>query len=239
MIMALLYGKLARYYDLTYRVKVKDYGKEAALVASTAGKYGKSPGKKLLDVACGTGNHLVFLRKKFDVTGLDLSREMLAIARRKLPQVRFVQGDMRKFRLGERFDVMTCMFSSINYMVRWKDLEKTLRNFHRHLEKGGVAIIECFTRDIWKDGMRPRIDVVRGKGLDYVRVGTSTRKGSRARLYFTQLIREKGRVFAGTESHDIGLFFEKDILRLAKRLGFSFAKAARSPEKRSLFILRK
>ena len=57
----MMYKELAKYYDLIYLSK--DYKKESQQLMRIIKKYKKSEGKKLLDVACGTGGHLKFLEK--------------------------------------------------------------------------------------------------------------------------------------------------------------------------------
>ena len=78
----LLYKKLAKYYDLVY--SWKDYKKEANKIRKLIKKYKKSEGKGLLDVACGTGGHLKFLKSNFSCTGIDINDEMLKIAKKKV-----------------------------------------------------------------------------------------------------------------------------------------------------------
>ena len=109
----LLYGKLARYYDkLNSQV---DYKRESNFILELLEKK-NLPRKSLLDVGCGTGNHLVHLKEKFEVIiGIDINEEMLQIARKKLPGIDFLKGDMRKFSLNRLFDSIICMFGVITY----------------------------------------------------------------------------------------------------------------------------
>jgi len=97
----MLYGRFARYYDLIY--SGKDYERETRIIMDLVKRAGVK-GRDLLDVGCGTGRHAVLLSEKgFKVTGIDLSPEMLKIARRRSKKVRFLQGDMRTFDLGKEF----------------------------------------------------------------------------------------------------------------------------------------
>ena len=61
----------------------------------------------LLDVGCGTGRHLEYLRSHYEVAGVDISEQLLAQARKRLPGVPLYLGDLRSFDLGRRFDVVT------------------------------------------------------------------------------------------------------------------------------------
>jgi ubiquinone/menaquinone biosynthesis C-methylase UbiE len=145
------YSKLAKIYDALY--SFKNYEAEARRLHEIIGAKKTSPGNALLDVACGTGNHLSFLRRNYSVEGIDLTPEMLEVARSRLPELTFHQGDMRSFDLGRRFDVVTCLFSSIGYMKTVRDLRAAVINMTRHLHPGGVLIIEPWlTEETWKPG---------------------------------------------------------------------------------------
>lgn len=136
----LMFHRLAEHYDSL--VASKDYRIESQKLELLAHRLGRSGGKSWLDVACGTGRHLEFLRRTHRVTGVDVSPEMLRVARRRLPRTRFVLGDMRTFDLKESFDVVSCLYSAIGHLRTEHDLRSALRNFARHLRPGGVAIIE-------------------------------------------------------------------------------------------------
>ena len=101
--------------------------------------------KSILEIACGTGNVLVPLSKHYDVTGLDLSPKMLDIARAKLPNVPFVQADMTEFELGKKFDVVLCIFDSINHLVDFAQWEATFDRVKAHLNDSGIFIVDINT----------------------------------------------------------------------------------------------
>src|SRR5580704_6923916 len=145
------YSKLAKIYDALY--SFKNYEAEARRLHEIISAKKTSPDNALLDVACGTGNHLSFLRRNYSVEGIDLTPEMLEVARSRLPELTFHQGDMRTFDLGRRFDVVTCLFSSIGYMKSPLDLRAAIINMARHLQPGGVLIIEPWlTEQTWQPG---------------------------------------------------------------------------------------
>src|SRR5207302_1516830 len=102
-------------YDLVYAAAGKDYAAEAAQAAALIRE--RAPAAlTLLDVACGTGEHLRHLAGSFAVEGVDADPAMLAEAHRKLPQTPLHEGDMRTLQLGRRFDAVTCLFSSVGYL---------------------------------------------------------------------------------------------------------------------------
>jgi len=145
------YSKLAKIYDALYGFK--NYEAEAKRLHEIIAEKKTSPGNALLDVACGTGTHLSFLRKYYAVEGIDYTPEMLEVARARHPEITFHEGDMRTFDLARRFDVVTCLFSSIGYMKNVRDLRAAVINMTRHLNPGGVLIIEPWlTEESWKPG---------------------------------------------------------------------------------------
>jgi SAM-dependent methyltransferase len=110
-----MFDRTAHLYDLLY--SFKDYEAEsAALVALIRGR--NPSASSLLDVACGTGRHLELLRPAFpDVAGVDLEPGLLEVARARLPEVSLSLADMRTFDLGRAFDAVTCLFSSVGYLM--------------------------------------------------------------------------------------------------------------------------
>jgi ubiquinone/menaquinone biosynthesis C-methylase UbiE len=199
----LMFGEMARYYDLLYGAK--DYRTESRKLVALARRYGRSAGRSWLDVACGTGRHLEFLRRQYSVVGVDRSPQMLRVARKRLPGVRLVRGDMRSFRLGARFDVLSCLFSAIGHLTSEDDLRRTFENFSDHLEPGGVMIVEPWIDPA--DFVPGTIHAVtyRTPELIVVRVAFSARRGNRTRIRYHYLVAERGRGIRHFQELDIGL----------------------------------
>jgi len=134
-------GLHARFYDLIYADK--PYGAEAQFVVDQL-LQGGVEGRALLDVACGSGRHARELQALgFDVTGVDYSPDLLAMARERSGGIEFVEQDMRELDLGaRRFAAATCLFDSIGYPQTDEGVIATLRGIGRHLARAGVAAIE-------------------------------------------------------------------------------------------------
>jgi SAM-dependent methyltransferase len=96
----------------------------------------------VLELACGTGSILAQLRGDFDVAGVDLSPEMLEIARQKLPDVELVLGDMRTIRLGRTFDAVLCLYDAVNHLLELGDWERVFDTAVAHLRPGGVFVFD-------------------------------------------------------------------------------------------------
>jgi SAM-dependent methyltransferase len=132
--------KLARFYDSAMGDRT-----EMATWIHRLIHHHKPKARTLLELACGTGAILKILANSYDVVGLDLSPRMLSIARKKLPHVRFHRKDMVKFDLGKRFDVVICVFDSINHVLKFTDWQRVFRNAARHLQEDGLFLFDINT----------------------------------------------------------------------------------------------
>ncbi|HZY70420.1 MAG TPA: class I SAM-dependent methyltransferase [Thermoplasmata archaeon] len=200
---SLMFHRLAGYYDVLYGGR--DYAGESRTLESLARRWGRSSGHDWLDVACGTGRHLSFLRRHYSVAGVDLSREMLRAARRRLPGVRLVAGDMRNFRLKASFDVVSCLFSAVGHLRSERDLGATFANFTRHLKPGGVAIVEP-----WIDPADFLVGSVHltthdDPELKIARMAFSGRRGNHTVVRYHYLVGRRGRGVQHLEEVDVGL----------------------------------
>jgi SAM-dependent methyltransferase len=157
-------------YDLEYASK--DYAGESATIARIV-RERNAGARTLLDVACGTGKHLEQLRHEFDCEGVDLDEGLLEIARTRLPDVELRPGDMRTLDLGRTFDAVTCLFSAIGFVGGPEGLEAAAQAFARHLEPGGVLLVEpWFAPGEWIPNRPWAISGV-GDGMAFARVNVS------------------------------------------------------------------
>jgi ubiquinone/menaquinone biosynthesis C-methylase UbiE len=134
-----MFVKSAAFYDAIY--SFKDYAAASArlheLISDRLVK-----ADTLLDVGCGTGKHLQHLQQHYQVAGLDISPELLAMARENCPDVPFYQADMVDFALDRNFDVIICLFSAIAYVKTLDRLYEAIATMSRHLQPGGLLIVE-------------------------------------------------------------------------------------------------
>ena len=133
------YSKLVKYYDLLHNEK--DYRKEAEYFTKLILTYKTTKENKLLDLACGTGEHIKYLKQHFNCEGLDISEEMIFIAQQKNTDLKFYIGDMATFNLNKKFDVITLLFNSIGYLNK-KKIELLFKQVSKHLNTGGIFLIE-------------------------------------------------------------------------------------------------
>jgi SAM-dependent methyltransferase len=102
--------------------------------------------RTLLELGCGTGAILKELWTHYEVAGVDLSEAMLEIAANKVPGVPLFRGDMTKISLRERFDVVLCVYDSINHLLRFDEWRAVFERAHEHLNEDGVFIFDINTK---------------------------------------------------------------------------------------------
>jgi SAM-dependent methyltransferase len=137
----------ANHYDYFY--KDKNYQSECDLIENCFLRYGKSKVHTILDVGCGTGNHSIPLTDRgYQVIGVDISSEMLKIAREKIkPDAAspvFIEGDTRTLCLNKKFDAALMMFAVLGYQYKNDDLLASLHVIRDHLSENGLFIF-----DVW------------------------------------------------------------------------------------------
>jgi len=107
----------------------------------------------VLDLCCGTGRHSIILRQKgWNMVGLDLSKNLLAIAKRRMKKegVKFpiVRADMRRFPFREQvFDAVVCMFTSFGYLPSESEDIKSFEEVRRTLRQGGKFLLDLANRE--------------------------------------------------------------------------------------------
>lgn len=204
-----MFSQSAELYDRIY--SWKDYPAEAARVREMVMAAGGRGEGTLLDVACGTGLHLVSLREHYAAEGIDLDDGLLEVARRRLPDVPLHRADMRDFDLGRRFDVVTCLFSAIGYVLTVDALHAAIGCMARHLEPGGALVVEpwfepdAFHRD------HARVSTYEEPGLSIARMSHSSAEGTISVLAFEYLIGRPEGITRASERHEMGLFTREQM----------------------------
>jgi len=131
-------------------------GREVDFVAQVCGL---TPGARLLDAGCGAGRHAVeFARRGFMTTGVDLSEEVLALARVRAQgasAVTFVHGDLRTLTFAREFEAAVLLDSTLGLHEDGETVE-ILRRLSASLVPGGRLVVEVLNRDFVLDEMPAR-----------------------------------------------------------------------------------
>ena len=106
--------------------------------------------KDILDLACGEGTFAVIMANRgCKVTGVDRSGQMLEFARQKATaanaEVEFIPGDITNLQFDKQFDLVTCWFDSLNYLLTETDLQAAFSGAARALRKGGLFVFDMNT----------------------------------------------------------------------------------------------
>ena len=101
--------------------------------------------RSVLELACGTGALMKQLSRHYEVTGLDKSSVMLALAHHKFRHIKLHQMDMVDFKVADKFDVIICMNDTINHLLKFSAWKKLFASVARHLNSGGIFIFDINT----------------------------------------------------------------------------------------------
>jgi SAM-dependent methyltransferase len=134
------YERFSSFYDAV----MDDPGPRADQVTTWIDRY-LPHASSLLELGCGTGSILARMPSTLSLTGLDRSPEMLAVARGKVPTARLVEVDMTSFSLEESFDVVVCVFDSLNHLLSFADWQSMFDSVHQHLSQDGLFIFDVNT----------------------------------------------------------------------------------------------
>jgi SAM-dependent methyltransferase len=205
------FKNISNYYDALY-VNDEEYSREAAKVKELLEKHGVREHADLLILACGTGGHVPYFKEDFGVSGLDLSEDMLDLARKKFPGIPFHSGDMIDFRLDTVFDAVICMYGSIGFVKTADNLRAAMGRIAAHLRPGGVALItpwgtqEQFEDLIVVDAIdRPELKIARMEQVCLKEPGV-------VEVTFHHLLGAGDRVTYHKQSIEIGLFSREEYL---------------------------
>ena len=213
-----LYKKYAQYYDRIY--EKMDLQKEVEFIKWAVKQHQNSTGNRLLDVACGTGRHAQKLIDSFQIMGVDINPDMLQVAREKLPDVEFTIGDMKKLNLEDKFDVIICMFSAMNYNTSLEEFKKTLQNFYRHLNGGGVLIFDYgINQENWIEGL-VSLDTVVDDDFKLARICQSHLDDGIFNADFVFLTKENGKLDFDIDQHRLGVFKIEEVIDSLAEIGF-------------------
>jgi SAM-dependent methyltransferase len=213
------YTRRPELYDLEY--SIKDYAAESTTIARIVRE--RNPAARtLLDIACGTGKHLEHLRHEFACEGVDLDDGLLEIAWTRVPDVELRQADMRTLDLGRTFDAVTCLFSAIGFVGSPEGLAAAAQAFARHLEPGGVLLVEPWIEPHAWIPNRPHVLAGESDGLALGRVTLSGLRDERISTTEMHYVAATADGFEEwVEHHELYLFTRGEMRAAFEGAGFS------------------
>jgi SAM-dependent methyltransferase len=229
-----VFGLYSRYYDLLY--KDKDYQAEAGHIHKLIQKYGPDT-KTVIDMGCGTGRHDFLLAEYgYNVTGIDMSKEMLDAARSRLlqsknRQLRFFEGDIRDIRLNEKFDAAISLFHVVSYQITNKDIEAAFATARAHLKSCGIFIFDCwYGPAVLTDRPAVRIKRLEDDSVSITRIAEPVihPNENRVDVNYHVLIIDKTTKMAEElkETHKMRYLFKPEIDFFLKKTGLDILESA-------------
>jgi SAM-dependent methyltransferase len=134
------YNNIAEIYDKLNNNPEKFY----SVIRSNIERF-KSDVRRVLEIACGTGNIIGRMKNVYECYGLDVSTEMIKIAKQKFNSIQFSVQDMRDFSYKKKFDVIFCVFDSINHLLKMTDWMKFFDSVRKNLVNKGLFIFDANT----------------------------------------------------------------------------------------------
>lgn len=223
-------------YDELYRDK--DYAGECDLLEEAFRRCGTGAIRTIVDFGCGTGNHAIPLALRgYRVTGMDVSAEMLGVARRKsgvsAVDVEWRQGDIREAPAGGPFDAGLFMFAVLGYLRRNEDVMAALGNARRQIRHGGLLVF-----DVWygpavlaiKPSDRVKISSIPGgKVVRTVTPTLDTRQHlCEMRYHVWRLVGDRVEA-ESEESHVVRYFFPMELELMLTQAGFALTSLTAFP----------
>jgi len=216
------------YADLSWAHPIisppENYEKEGEVFSKTISAHSRIPIEAVLNLGSGGGNHDFCLRRRFQVTGVDLSPDMIEHASSLNPGTRYHEGDIRTVRLEpESFDAVVC-FDSIAYMLSRQDLTAAFETAFFHLKPGGVFLTfteldpEHFTQNRIQHSVHRRGDteiVLLENEYDPDPTDTTVE------CAYVYIIRESGKLRVETDVHLFGMFPNRTWVECLETAGFA------------------
>ena len=217
------YRQIAPIYDIL--MSDVDYKSWAEYILKLLERAGAKPGQSLLDLACGTGAmSLLLARAGYQTSGMDLSPEMLKVARQETVDqglaLEFFQGDIRTFKTESNYNVITCFFDSINYLLTPEDVAACFASVHRALEPGGAFVFDVNTihalSQFWGNNTEMRDD----QGVISVWSNRYLPASNSSELTLTAFVPRGGLYEKMAEHHTERAYPLEDLTRALKYSGF-------------------
>lgn len=214
------------YYDALY--KSKNYKKEVEYILNRIKKLYQNKKINILDLGCGTGQHLKILSQKgHTITGVDISNEMLKSIK-KNKKITLIKSNIINFKTNKKnkFDMVICMFHVINYLKNQNQLKKLFEVVNFNLKKHGEFIFETYdTKGVNHHLPEIRMKKIYNKKFELVRLALPIRyfNLSKTVINYKFFYKNKNshtwRNFS--ETHSMRDFSKKEILSLSKKFNFT------------------
>jgi SAM-dependent methyltransferase len=214
-----------RYYEIAFDMNRKQ---EVDFLVHAFRTYARRPIRTVLDIACGTGPHLIRLAERgYRMSGLDLSPENIDFLRQRAAgkgfDVGLHVGDMTEFRLPRTVDAAICMQDSQGHLLTNEAILGHLRSTARAIKKGGLYVFDRYMCSSWTDPAR-RWSWTRQRGNATVRATFEALKDLNpvTQTFFEDMeleVHENGTRRLYRQRHASRMVFPQELRTLVQRAG--------------------
>jgi SAM-dependent methyltransferase len=232
--MSNLYGNLSEVYEAMYQSFI-NYDEEFSFYNDLLQKYNC---KNVLEIGCGTGNLADrFVKGNIEYTGLDMSGDMLSIAKKNHTGCNFIQGDMRNFNLAKKTDAAIITGRTISYLVLDEDVLAAFSSIHKNLNRPGIICFDCIDAAKFIPLIKPEEKIVHKaefKNKKYHRESfwsvNDSHKGAFDWASFYYEEDDSGQLQKIGEDHSIiRAFYKEDITGFLQNTGFEIKEIIERP----------
>ena len=224
------YKEYSYIYDNIY--SNKNYKKEFDFILKYLKRFSPKS-KTILDLGCGTGSYTQFFAKKnYQITGVDISKSMIDIAKKKIrnkKNVSFIVKDIRKLKLKKKFDIVVSLFDVLSFLKYKNDANTFFKNLNLHLKKNGIAIFDFWSQSA-VEKLKPlkRTKIIKNNGFKYIKSSNPVwfKEKKIIKVHFSiKIVNKKDKVMKNLQGkHYMKYYNTKYIEKLAKKNKFKIMK---------------
>jgi len=222
------YQRLAKYYDLIY--DYKDYEKETDFIEKIFKKFSLFKPRRILDLGCGTGGHIIPLTKRgYVCVGVDLSKAMIRLAKEKavaqrLKNLEFKVASMHDFKVPGSFDGVISMSSAICFLHTYKYFRAALEKIRFCLKEGGLLIFDFWNGLVVINQYSPtKVALRRRKNIELVRISETKldflKQQAKVKIK-VNIIKDKRLIDDFEDEHVVRFYFLDEMRNYLENNGF-------------------
>lgn len=200
------YGRyLSQTYDLLN--SEIDYREWADFYEMCFEKYAKTKVKNVCEMACGSGNMALELKKRgYSVTAFDLSDDMLTYADKKaqdngVTDIRFTKQDMRSFKVYTRAQGIICMLDSINCLSDSAAVRDAFESANEALDDGGVFVFDVNSKHKFENVYSDNAYILEDEGVLLAWQNFYNAKSKKCDLYLTFFLEDEDGRYTRVDEH--------------------------------------
>ncbi|MBN2852475.1 MAG: class I SAM-dependent methyltransferase [Clostridia bacterium] len=240
-----MYNSISKFYD-QLQTEV-NYQKYSLYIEKIIRRYNKNA-KMVIDLGCGTGNLTILLKNMgYDVSGLDVSSEMLEKCYKKDKSILWIHQDIAELELYGTYDVFISFLDTINHITDKRKLKKAFKLIYNYMNNGGLFIFDLNTpykfENVYKDNVFYMID----EHLTYIWENSFNRKSRICDMDIT-FFEKSGKSYKRYDDYHCERAYEfHEIEEICQDIGFNiigkfkeltFTDASEKDE-RIFFVLKK